>query len=731
MESEESYREIFNATNDAILIHDLESGEVLDLNTLAIELFGFQKSELNTLSKDENFNSNYPFNFSLLEKYYKDKSNRYIRVLELKSKNNYGKSIWIEIALNQSFLRGRSVLIASIRDISERKDSEVEKNRLYLEMQEKVKELNCLYAISKAIQENSDPYVVFQEAVKVIPYSWKFPHLTCARIKFGEHSFVSEEFKESPWRQVSELSVEGFTMGVVEVFYKEERSEEFEGPFRYEERNLIDAIAALLSQMVNRNMYEVELKKAREVADAANDAKTKFLANMSHEIRSPLNAILGFSQIMMNKIEGNEYPQFFKEYLGNIKTSGKNLSALINDILDLSKIEAGKITIVEDSFELEQTIRAVFQINKDLARDKEIKYHYELLDGVPKFIKADKTRLMQIILNLVSNALKFTPEKKEVSIKVYCDQIEGVLFIEVKDSGVGIPPSRQESVFLPFEQADASTTREYGGTGLGLAISRQLVGLMGGEIKLESELDKGSIFTVSLPIQETWKSTYAPQERDFGSYDFRKDVKILAVEDNFLNRKMLKALFIELGLQLTIVNNGKEGLRIAKKMNPNLILMDIHMPIMDGLECTRKIRQDDALKAIPIIGISADAFEDAKKRALEAGMNNFITKPIEISKLVDSLAVYLSANDNSNSQLQRKGKAVSEEVYTELLKRLDGLSEIEIFKTEELVKNLVDIEKLVSRYNHEINIELEMIKSGIYKGDKTLINKGIISIKNG
>jgi signal transduction histidine kinase/CheY-like chemotaxis protein len=387
-------------------------------------------------------------------------------------------------------------------------------------------------------------------------------------------------------------------------------------------------------------VIQEDMKHAKEEAEKANEAKSQFLANMSHEIRSPLNAILGFSQIMSLSVRETNLTDEFKQYLDNIKLSGENLLELINNILDLSKIEAGKIHLSFETINIKQLFKGIFQINKGKAEEKEIHFSYEVDYRVPEFIEGDRTKINQILMNLTTNAIKFTPSGKAVHMKV--SRQEDTLVFQIADTGVGIAADRINYIFDPFEQADNSITRKFGGTGLGLTITKKMTELLHGEIEVESIEGVGSTFTVRLPLVNPIAAVKPALEKSFENLKFSRDITVLVVEDNEINQQLLKILLRQLGIRVLQAYNGKEGIALVAEYKPDIIIMDIHMPVMDGMEAIRKIRELKAFDTIPIICLTADAFTNQQKKAIMLGANDYLTKPIELGKLTEVFSKYFA-----------------------------------------------------------------------------------------
>jgi signal transduction histidine kinase/DNA-binding response OmpR family regulator len=387
----------------------------------------------------------------------------------------------------------------------------------------------------------------------------------------------------------------------------------------------------------------IDLQKALQEADAANRSKSDFLANMSHEIRTPMNAIIGLTHLV-KRTSLNEKQH---DYLEKIDNAAHALLIIINDILDFSKIEAGKMTIENTPFSLDKVVVDLLDMLKIRAEQKGIVLNFKIGTNTPHYLVGDPLRLGQVLLNLLSNAVKFTL-KGEVILSIDAKNVpeeQAELFFSVKDTGIGMNTEQLSNLFQPFTQADSSTTRKYGGTGLGLTICKQLVELMGSDIIVTSKEGQGSDFrfSLTLPIckEKVELIDETPAKNSAPTYHTQR---ILVVEDNEINQQVAFELLTSMGLEVSIATNGQEGVARVLSEQFDLVLMDIQMPVMDGLRATSLIRKEKHLQNLPIIAMTAHALIGDKEKSLAAGMNDHLTKPIEIDKLVGVLNRWLRVN---------------------------------------------------------------------------------------
>ena len=396
----------------------------------------------------------------------------------------------------------------------------------------------------------------------------------------------------------------------------------------------------LARRQLDRSRKVLRMAKRRAqagelAAEAANTAKSAFLATMSHEIRTPLNGVLGMAQAMA----ADELTEVQRERLVVIHRSGEALLAILNDVLDLSKIEAGKLELEATEFDIAELARGAHATFAATAQAKGLKFELTVSHGARGVYVGDTVRVRQILYNLVSNALKFTEAGK---VKVTVGRRRGRLTLTVADTGIGIAPEKLVSLFQKFEQADASTTRRYGGTGLGLAICRDLASMMGGSISAQSRPGAGATFTVELPLKKISASHKAApfRQAELSAEPEGRALRVLAAEDNSMNQLVLKTLLAQIGVEPTLVADGRAAVAAWEREPWDLILMDVQMPEMDGPTATSIIRTREATEGrarTPIIALTANAMDHQVAEYRAAGMDDFVAKPIEAGRLYEAV----------------------------------------------------------------------------------------------
>jgi PAS domain S-box-containing protein len=448
--------------------------------------------------------------------------------------------------------------------------------------------------------------------------------------------------------------------------------------------------------ITDRIATEKELISAKKIAEESVVLKETFLANMSHEIRTPMNAIIGFTDILSKRNLGEQEKQFIE----TIKSSGETLLRIINDILDASKIEANMMAFEEHPLSIRELFKSLDAMLSAKAKEKNIQISFETDSAIPNTLLGDPTRLTQILINLIGNAIKFTLKGSvNVSAKVINNNNEKWwLEFHIKDSGIGIPADTLQHIFERFRQAESQTTRKYGGTGLGLSIAKQLVELQGGQMFIESVVNLGSVFSFTLPFKipaKNQKIILADSPANFKMEKF-KGVKVLLAEDNPVNVKLILTLFSDYGILIDVVNNGNEVVERLKNKSFDMVLMDMEMPEKDGYEAAAIIRKK-LKNQTPIIAMTAHAMAGVKEKCLSFGMNDYISKPINSNLLFEKMYAIL----NTPAAVSTENKICDLNYLIDIMQgKKDVIKETLDLITKQVPKDLLVINNAVERIDY-------------------------------
>jgi PAS domain S-box-containing protein len=491
---------------------------------------------------------------------------------------------------------------------------------------------------------------------------------------------------------------------------------------RYREQ-LEDLVKERTRELADSNM---QLQKAKEAAESANRAKSIFLANMSHELRTPMNAIIGFSEIMERVVEDPKQ----KSYLSKIQAGGNTLLSLINDVLDISKIEAGKLALKYGPVSIHKLFEETVQIFEHRFVEKNLEYSLEILPGIPQCVILDEMRLRQILLNLIGNAVKFT-HKGKISIKVWSEYLNENeqscfnLFFSIEDTGIGIPEDQLENIFKPFEQHKGKSGYDYEGTGLGLSITRNLITALNGNISVSSVVDEGTTFTVILRSVEVCAELQEKtKERNTDLFDFDSLIfdkyKILVVDDIDYNRDLVKVFLAGYNFEIIEADNGSEAIEKTYKYKPDIILLDMKMPVMDGYTALSILKNDVKLKDIPVISITASALTEDEEK-ISRICEGYLRKPIHKEDLIKTMMIFLKHSVKEHQINNKLSGNIPEKELFERIKHLEPYFLDEMYFAAEMadLSKLRELIKKIAAKDNQLAVLLSSLIEN-YEYDKLL-----------
>jgi PAS domain S-box-containing protein len=672
-ESEARFRSLFEGIPDAILITDPALGIIVDANPAASklllkpreEIIGLHQSQLHPPARDKIVRENFA---KTVQQVLEIGESRLVEEFVLCSD---GREIPVEILANVIHMQGQWLLQGVFRDITERKQAEVKlresETRIRMLVDNVVdgiitiNEHGIIESFNPAAEQifgyHADE-LIGKNVNMLMPEPYHSEHdsyiqnynATCIAKIIGIGREVEGQHKDGSIFPL-DLAVSEMWMGNQRMF------------------------VGIVRNITERKQAEIALKQAKEEAESANRAKSEFLANMSHEIRTPMNAVIGFSELLSTLVTDKKQ----KGYLDSIQTAGKSLLTLISDILDLSKIEAGRLEIQYDAVNPYTLFNELKQIFAGKIAEKNLEFRIDIDKKLPSALRLDEVRLRQVLLNMIGNAIKFTDKgyiKLSVKVQIPKNTFEKEdifdLILSVEDTGIGIPSEQQEMIFDSFRQQDGQSTRKYGGTGLGLAISKRLVEMMNGHISVKSTVGSGSVFEITLRNVDVFstKSNNTQEETcDLKDIFFEK-AQILVVDDIESNRLLIKEWLSQLNLDVIEAEDGQKSLLFAKESHPVLIIMDLKMPIMDGYEATQQLKENPSTQDIPVIALTASVTLDEKAKIKANGFDGYLSKPVNLQSIIKELCRYLTYTEKPTESVT---ETATDTIETPALENINDL----------------------------------------------------------
>ncbi len=670
-ESEQRYRKIVEESVDIILKIDID-GDLIYINPAAEKFFGYTKKDLlgtnysNLLAGD--CKSTFFNSFGKISRKEVEPISNMVCSVQTRKKGVR----WLSKNLQKSTEIMSSSFTIIARDVTQQKIIE---DKL-LRSEEKYKRIIENMKLGLLEVDNDNKIIrVYDHFCKLTGYSEE------ELVGKKAMDVLTDEESRKKVQEHREKRFSGEETVYEALLKKKDGTEAWvliSGAPLYDDFGNITGSIGIHLDVTNQKNVERELIKARFKAEESSRSKEQFLANMSHEIRTPMNAIIGMTDLLLDTSLNSEQQKMLK----TVQISSKNLLVVINDILDFSKIESGKLSIEKIGFKLRDVINHIVRTKKIKAESKDIWFEFKIADDVRNILVGDPFRLTQILLNLLSNANKFTEKggvKFTVSSLGIHDNIQQIQF-KVEDTGRGISPEKLETIFDVFSQEDETISRKYGGTGLGLSITKKLVELHDGTISVDSTVGVGTTFTAQIGYvigNEEHIHDVKPSNIDYGSLN---DLRILLAEDNEFNQVLIQTLFHQHSIELEIANNGAEVLEKLSKSDFDIILMDIQMPVMDGIEATKQIRKETKWDDLPILALTANAFKKELEKYKGYGMDDSLSKPFQPDELYSKIIALVNKNED------RKQPKMPTEVKLYDLKKINILFGGNI----ELVKKLVD-----------------------------------------